>query len=95
MKKLAKKVTALTMALAMVLAGFTAVATTSEAASTTTLTNSAQVADLVWDGYNNGVDGPISIIEGTLKNGGKSQNVYLVTLSGTEDVKGQLSLIHI
>ncbi len=89
MKKLAKKVTALTMALAMVFAGLTAVATTSEAANTTTLTNSAEVADLVWDGYNNGVDGPISIIEGTLTNGKKSQDVYLVTLSGTEDVKGQ------
>ena len=85
MKALTKRVAALTMALAMVLTGFIAFTNTADAASTTTLTTSAQVADLVWDGYNKGVDGPISIIEGKLN----STKVYLVTLSGTEDVKGQ------
>ena len=89
MKALTKRVAALTMALAMALTGFIAFTNTADAASNTTLTTSAQVADLVWDGYNKGVDGPISIIEGTLKSGWSSTNVYLVTLSGTEDVKGQ------
>lgn len=89
MKALTKRVAALTMALAMVLTGFFAITNTADAANNTTLTTSAQVADLVWDGYNQGVDGPISIIQGTLKSGWSSTNVYLVTLSGTEDVKGQ------
>ena len=85
MKKLAKKITALSLALAMALTVVATFTATAEAASTTTLTTSAQVADLVWDGYNEGQYGPISIIEGKLNN----KNIYLVTLSGTEDVEGQ------
>ena len=49
MKALTKRVAALTMALAMALTGFIAFTNTADAASTTTLTTSAQVADLVWD----------------------------------------------
>lgn len=59
------------------------------AADTVTCTNAAQVAQLVSDGYNKGVKGPISITKGTLKNGSSSKTVYLVTLSGTELVFNQ------
>ncbi len=85
MKKMGKKIAALSLALVMALTVVVTLGTTSQAAETTTLTTSAQVADLVWDGYNGGELGPISIIEGKLNN----TDVYLVTLSGTEDVSGQ------
>ncbi|MCR4610632.1 MAG: alpha/beta hydrolase [Lachnospiraceae bacterium] len=85
MRKIAKKFTAVTLALATVFSAATMVGNTALAAEETTLTSSAQVADLVWDGYNEGELGPISITEGELN----GTDVYLVTLSGTEDVSGQ------
>lgn len=59
------------------------------AGSTRTYTNAAEIAQLVADGYNQGVKGPITITEGTLKSGFSSKKVYLVTLSGTEMVFNQ------
>ena len=40
-------------------------------------------------GYNGGKNGPILITEGFLKTDGKIERIYLVWLSGTEDVEGQ------
>lgn len=54
-----------------------------------TYTNAAEVAQLVYDGYNKGTKGPISIIKGTLTTGSRTKIVYLVTLSGTELVFNQ------
>ncbi len=54
-----------------------------------TYTNSAEIYTLVRDGYNGGTKGPISITQGTLKQGFSSKTVYLVTLSGTELVLNQ------
>lgn len=59
------------------------------AGNTVTLTNAAQVDQLVEEGYNQGTKGPISITKGTLKSGLSSKTVYLVTLSGTEMVFNQ------
>lgn len=49
-----------------------------------TFTTAPQLYTYVRDGYNWGVQGPISITKGTLKVGASSKTVYLVTLSGTE-----------
>ena len=49
-----------------------------------TFTNAPQLYTYVRDGYNWGVQGPITITQGTLKAGSSSKTVYLVTLSGTE-----------
>ncbi len=57
--------------------------------STRTFTNAAEIYTYVRDGYNGGTLGPISITQGTLKQGFSSKPVYLVTLSGTELVLNQ------
>ena len=62
---------------------------TVHASDRVTYTNAAQIARLVSDGYNKGEKGPITITQGTLKNGSSSKPVYLVTLSGTELVFNQ------
>ena len=49
-----------------------------------TLKNFPQVAQYAGLGYNHGMKGPIIITEGTLKNGKKQCNIYLVTLTGLE-----------
>ncbi len=49
-----------------------------------TFTTAPQLYTYVRDGYNWGVQGPITITRGTLKSGASSKTVYLVTLSGTE-----------
>ena len=59
------------------------------AGNTVTLTNAAQVDQLVEEGYNQGTKGPITITKGTLKSGWSTKTVYLVTLSGTEMVFNQ------
>ena len=59
------------------------------AGSSRTYTNAAQIAQLVYDGYNEGAKGPISITQGVYQKGKTTKQVYLVTLSGTESVKGQ------
>ena len=40
-------------------------------------------------GYNGGTKGPILVTKGVLKTNTETQDVYLVWLSGTEDVEGQ------
>ncbi|NOK59302.1 MAG: hypothetical protein GFH27_549283n239 [Chloroflexi bacterium AL-W] len=56
-----------------------------------TIERSSQLASLVYDGYNEGERGPVSIIPGTLDpgDGSPAEDVYIVTLSGTEFVEGQ------
>ena len=54
-----------------------------------TYTSADEICDLVYDGYNKGTLGPITITRGTLKKGYSTKNVYLVTLSGTEWVFNQ------
>ena len=74
-------------ALSILLAVLLLLTTFSFAVSATnnqTFTNSPQIYTYVRDGYNWGVQGPITITKGTLKNGSSSKTVYLVTLSGTE-----------
>ncbi|RYZ37094.1 MAG: hypothetical protein EOO71_29325 [Myxococcaceae bacterium] len=61
-----------------------------ESPNVTGLINSgAELAQFVWGGYNKGKHGPLSITPATLTQGGTSQPIYLVTLSGTEEAKGQ------
>ena len=62
---------------------------TAYASNTRTVTNAAEIYELVRDGYNQGQKGPISITKGTLRQGLSSKTVYLVTLSGTELVFNQ------
>lgn len=59
------------------------------AANNRTFTAAQEIYSYVRDGYNQGVQGPISITKGTLKSGFSSKTVYLVTLSGTELVLNQ------
>ncbi|MBQ1478379.1 MAG: hypothetical protein IIZ33_09580, partial [Erysipelotrichaceae bacterium] len=54
-----------------------------------TYTSADEICDLVYDGYNKGTLGPITITRGTLKKGYSTKSVYLVTLSGTEWVFNQ------
>ncbi|MEM8535943.1 MAG: hypothetical protein AAGF95_34265 [Chloroflexota bacterium] len=62
-----------------------------DATGEVTIERSSQLASLVYDGYNEGELGPVSIIPGVLDPGDVSptEDVYVVTLSGTEFVKGQ------
>ena len=54
-----------------------------------TYTMAPEICTLVYDGYNEGVKGPISVTKGTMKSGYTSKIIYLITLSGTEDVFNQ------
>lgn len=54
-----------------------------------TYTMASEIATLVFDGYNWGEKGPVTVTKGILRSGYSSKTVYLVTLSGTEDVKNQ------
>lgn len=57
-------------------------------------TTSCQMFDLAEEGYNEGVKGPISITQGVLTTKkGKTTDVYVVALSGTENVGGQSTFI--
>lgn len=71
--------------MALVMAGNTQVM----AAQTKQCTQANQIAEICYQGYNEGVYGPIVVTQGTLVNGRSSKNVYLITLSGTELVKNQ------
>ena len=82
-----KKLAALTLAFTTVVGGLGM--TTAQAAQPKTLTGSYEVAQMVGDGYNGGVKGPISITKGVYRNFIWKKDVYLITLSGTEMVKGQ------
>ena len=62
---------------------------TAHAASETTYSNAAQIAQIVFQGYNGGTYGPITVTKGTWSKGSSSRTVYLVTMSGTETVSNQ------
>ena len=47
---------------------------------------SASICQEVSEGYNNGTKGTMMVVEGVLEDNGIEKDVYLVTLSGTEDV---------
>ncbi len=63
--------------------------TVEAAGNTKTFSNAAEICQYVYDGYNQGKKGPITVTKGTLKKGWSSKEVYLVTLSGTEWVFNQ------
>ncbi|MDD6352462.1 MAG: hypothetical protein PUG16_08745 [Lachnospiraceae bacterium] len=84
-----KKLLTLVLSLAIILGAFLFSGKESLAAGGQVLSNSASVAELVFRGYNNGVKGPVSITSGILVNGSRNTKVYLITLSGTENVKNQ------
>ena len=56
------------------------------ARGTTNYTRSYQICNLVYEGYNGGSKGPISVTRGKLNN---KYTCYLVCLSGTESVSNQ------
>ncbi|MBR0154209.1 MAG: hypothetical protein IJM26_10540 [Lachnospiraceae bacterium] len=87
-----KRTSILRRILALALVVFTLFAVNAahaSAAETRTYTNAAQIAQLVADGYNQGTKGPITVTKGTFTSGGKTKDIYLVTLSGTEMVFNQ------
>ncbi len=57
--------------------------------STVTYTQSPEIFNLVCEGYNEGIKGPVIITKGTLKSGWSLKTVYLITLSGTDNVAKQ------
>lgn len=75
----------LIMVMALVLLGSTPVI----AAQTKTCTQANQIAEICYQGYNEGVYGPIVVTKGTFVKGTSPKAVYLVTLSGTELVENQ------
>ena len=78
------------MMTALVMAATVAVTSIPAMAATETLTESAEVYELVNLGYNGGEKGPISITKGTLRKGWfTKKTVYLVCLSGTELIENQ------
>ena len=81
MKRLIATLLALTLMMSVLVTGVSA--------SSTTYNNAAEIAQLVYDGYNQGTKGPITITKGTLKTTFSNKSVYLVTLSGTEWVFNQ------
>ena len=83
--KLALRLLAVAMIAAMLMSGIAAYA-----GNTQTITKSSELARLVKMGKNKGQPGPISITHGRMvSRSGKSQNIYLVTFSGTELVMNQ------
>ncbi len=57
--------------------------------STVTYTSSPEIFNLVCEGYNEGEKGPVIITKGSLKSGFSTKTVYLITLSGTDNVAKQ------
>ncbi|MDD5866367.1 MAG: hypothetical protein PUC75_01810 [Lachnospiraceae bacterium] len=89
MKRLSRTFLTLFLTFGIVVSTFLMSGIESHASGGQVLNNSAQVANLVFKGYNNGVYGPVSITNGILVQGRKNTKVYLVTLSGTENVRNQ------
>lgn len=87
-REIKKRVLSLALA-ALTMAGTILGSSTNVQAATATYYNAAQICDYVYKGYNGGAKGPITITKGTYYNGWTKANVYLVTMSGTEDVKNQ------
>jgi Lipase (class 3) len=67
----------------------TAVPGSVSANQTGKIQNAAHLAQYVFAGYNNGKFGPVSVTPATLTEGKSKKSVYVVGISGTEDVKGQ------
>lgn len=63
--------------------------TVSAASTTVTYSQANQIAEYCYQGYNEGVRGPIIITQGKLQKPFSSKDVYLVTLSGTELIDNQ------
>ena len=64
-------------------------ASRSASSSTVTYSAASDICTYLYDGYNGGTKGPIIITKGLYKKGSTSKTVYLVTLSGTENVSNQ------
>lgn len=56
---------------------------------TVTYTQANEVCEVCYLGYNEGVKGPIVVTKGKLITKSASKEIYLITLSGTEQVKNQ------
>ncbi len=84
-----KRLLTVFLSIVLLFGGLFAGATADASGNTRTVTNAAEVAQLVSDGYNQGTLGPITITKGKLVNGWSSKDIYLVTLSGTEMVFNQ------
>lgn len=59
------------------------------AANYETYTTAAEICEVCYLGYNEGVYGPITVQQGTLTESGATKAIYLITLSGTETVINQ------
>ncbi|MCR5698573.1 MAG: hypothetical protein K6G52_02900 [Treponemataceae bacterium] len=57
---------------------------TSKSRTTVTYDSTPDVYQHVRLGYNDGIDGPITVTQGTIKVNKKTSPIYLITLSGTE-----------
>ncbi len=77
------------VAFSLIFSSFLGAVSTEAAGNSRTLNNAAELCQYVYDGYNQGTKGPITVTKGTLKKGWTSKEVYLVTLSGTEMVFNQ------
>lgn len=76
-------------ALVFVIGSITMPSSVAKASNQVTFTKSADICTYLSLGYNKGVKGPIIITQGVMKKGSTQKEVYLVTLSGTEDVDNQ------
>lgn len=59
------------------------------ASGTVTYTQANEICTYVYKGYNEGVYGPIIVTKGLYKKGSTSKTVYLVTMSGTDNITNQ------
>lgn len=84
-----KKILSMLLAFMLVIGSFGLHADVVSAAEQVTYTNAAEICSYVYQGYNGGTLGPITITKGIFKSGNKAKEVYLVTLSGTENVQNQ------
>jgi len=89
MKNVKRSIVRMVLALVMVFGLALGNSGTAEAAGSVTYTNAAQIAQMVFKGYNNGVYGPITVSTCIYQKGSFKRTAYLVTLSGTENVKNQ------
>lgn len=88
-KSIIKKGVAMLLSLTIIATVFLGADMKTNAASNVQYTNAAQICRLVYNGYNGGAKGPITITKGSYYTGWYWKTAYLVTLSGTETVKNQ------
>ena len=89
MKVRIKKFVATTLALVVMTSSFITSTITASASQIVTYTKSTEVFQHVSFGRNGGEKGPITITEGVMKKDSTKEQIYLVTLSGTELVENQ------